>query len=171
MLDPEEESKLSRKCCKHATTSQVAPLQLGASCHLCLHPPVCLAGRMSVCLCCVLSATDTRICGCPLQVKVLEGAQPSTTMKSQAGLGGGSLAATQQRGLATPGSPTQQTTKGFNKSGKSTTARPMGATLPVSLLLRVAYSGLHLSISYCCSLSCHLCLLFGHGPAMSLRLS
>ncbi len=104
-------------------------------------------------------------------MKVLEGAQPSTTMKSQAGLGGGSLAATQQRGLATPGSPTQQTTKGFNKSGKSTTARPMGATLPVSLLLRVAYSGLHLSISYCCSLSCHLCLLPGHGPAMSLRLS
>ncbi|KAL0053856.1 hypothetical protein WJX82_000103 [Trebouxia sp. C0006] len=64
------------------------------------------------------------------QVKVLEGAQPSTTMKSQAGLGGGSLAATQQRGPATPGSPNQQTMKGFNKSGKGMTARPMGATLP-----------------------------------------
>ncbi|DBB14166.1 TPA: hypothetical protein ACH3X3_001115 [Trebouxia sp. C0006] len=71
------------------------------------------------------------------QVKVLEGAQPSTTMKSQAGLGGGSLAATQQRGPATPGSPNQQTMKGFNKSGKGMTARPMGATLPVSLLLHV----------------------------------
>lgn len=70
-------------------------------------------------------------------MKVLEGAQPSTTMKSQAGLGGGSLAATQQRGPATPSSPNQQTTKGFNKSGKGMTARPMGATLPVSLLLHV----------------------------------
>ena len=73
----------------------------------------------------------------PLQVKVLEGAQPSTTMKSQAGLGGGSLATTQQRGPATPGSPSQQTMKGFNKSGKGMTGRPMGATLPVSLLLHV----------------------------------
>ncbi len=101
---------------------------------------VCLADRTSVCLCftyCVRSESETRMYGWLLQVKVLEGAQPSTTMKSQAGLGGGSLAATQQRGPATPGSPNQQTMKGFNKSGKGMTARPMGATLPVSLLLHV----------------------------------
>jgi len=113
----------------------------------------CLSGCPYICppllhlLC--FSASDTRIWGWPLQVKVLEGAQPSTTMKSQAGLGGGSLAATQQRGPATPGSPNQQTMKGFNKSGKGMTARPMGATLPVSLLLHVVYSGLHLSNYYC----------------------
>ncbi len=131
----------------HANPSQVTLSHLHASCHLCLYPPVCLAGRMSVCLCfiyCVTSASDTRICGWPLQVKVLEGAQPSTTMKSQAGLGGGSLAATQQRGPATPGSPSQQTMKGFNKSGKGMTARPMGATLPVSLLLHVCLLGITL---------------------------
>ena len=97
---------------------------------------------LAVCLSILLhllcsSATNTRMCAWPLQVKVLEGAQPSTTMKSQAGLGGGSLAATQQRGPATPGSPSQQTMKGFNKSGKGMTGRPMGATLPVSLLLHV----------------------------------
>jgi len=139
---------------------------------------VCLVDRTSVLLCfihCVRSGSDTRVCDWPLQVKVLEGAQPSTTMKSQAGLGGGSLAATQQRGPATPGSPNQQTMKGFNKSGKGMTARPMGATLPVSLLLHVAYLGPNLSIYYwsvslllCVAylgpeLTCHWCSLLGHG--------
>ena len=143
MLDPEEESTLSRKCLQACnpftgctvTTACKLPSMLVSSCL-----SVCLAGCMSVRLCfvyCSSSASDTRICGRPLQVKLLEGAQPSTTMKSQAGLGGGSLAATQQRGPATPGSPTQQTMKGFNKSGKGMTARPMGATLPVSLLLHL----------------------------------
>ena len=52
------------------------------------------------------------------------------TMRSQAGLGGGILAGTQQRNATLPGSPTQQTLKGLNKTAKGTT-RPMGATLPV----------------------------------------
>ena len=51
-------------------------------------------------------------------------------MRSQAGLGGGILAGTQQRNATLPGSPTQQTLKGLNKTAKGTT-RPMGATLPV----------------------------------------
>ena len=66
-----------------------------------------------------------------VQVKVLEGPVASTTMRSQAGGGPGSLAPTQQRASTTPGSPNQQSTKGFHKMAKGTT-RPMGATLPVS---------------------------------------
>ena len=83
-----------------------------------------------------MSDRSRRVCckGCVLQVKVLEGAQPSSTMRSQAGgMGEGSLAATQQRSTTLPGSPTQ---KAFNKTAKgatTTTTKPKGATLPVSL--------------------------------------
>ena len=66
-------------------------------------------------------------------MKALEGVQPSTSMRSGVGVGG-SLAGTQQP--RSPVAPNSPSAKGFSKSGKGATTRPMGATLPVSTFVQ-----------------------------------
>ena len=73
------------------------------------------------------------------------------TMRSQAGLGGATLAGT-QRSATLPGSPTQ-TLKGLNKTAKGTT-RPMGATLPVRACIAMHYHALPCLAWPCIALHC-----------------